>query len=120
FSKKRMILTGFVGLGLFSLLIGLLVTAENYWLYVVLSFILGLFNTYVFAPSHSIIQTLADEHVRGRVYAILFLLLQLGGTLPTVVVGAIADQTCPSAILGGLGLILLAFSGIMANFFKHQ
>lgn len=119
FSKKRMVLTGFTGLGIFSFLIAIMVSAQNYWLYVVLAFILGLFNTYVFAPSHSIIQSLTQENVRGRVYASLFLLLQLGGTLPTVIVGALADYTSASAILGGLGIILIIFTAFLLSFDKR-
>lgn len=113
FSKKQMIRTGFFGLGLFSLLIAMLVRADNYWLYVILAFILGLFNTYIFAPSHSMVQSLTDERIRGRVYATLFLLLQLGATLPTVIIGVLADFTSVSTILGGLGVVLVGFSLVL-------
>lgn len=114
FSKKTMVKIGFAGLGIFTFLIAMLVGPQNHWLYLVLSFILGVFNTYIFAPSHSILQGETDERIRGRIYASLFLLLQLAATLPTVIVGLLADYTSVSVILGGLGLIILGFSLILS------
>jgi MFS family permease len=109
-SKKRMVKIGFMGCGVMTFLIALLVGGENYWLYAVLAFILGMFNTYIFAPSHSLLQEYVDERHRGRVYASLFLLLQLGATLPTVIVGFLADYTTIPTILAGLGLLVALFS----------
>jgi len=109
-TKKRMVMVGFAGCGLMTLLIGLLVTADNHWLYVVLAFILGLFNTYIFAPSHSMLQANTQERLRGRIYSSLFLLLQLAATLPTVIVGYLADFTPVPTILGGLGISLAIIS----------
>jgi MFS family permease len=109
-SKRRMVKIGFLGCGLLTLLIGLLVNAENLWLYVILAFILGLFNTYIFAPSHSLLQANTEERIRGRIYASLFLLLQLAATLPTVVVGFLADFTPIPVLLSALGLLVIVFS----------
>ncbi|HYC79606.1 MAG TPA: MFS transporter [Candidatus Binatia bacterium] len=109
-TKRRMVKIGFLGCGVITLLIGMLVDAQNHWLYVVLAFILGLFNTYIFAPSHSLLQANTEERLRGRIYASLFLLLQLAATLPTVIVGVLADFTPIPTILGGLGLLLIVFS----------
>jgi MFS family permease len=112
-TKKTMVKIGFAGCGLLTLLIAMLVTPGNYWLYAALAFILGLFNTYIFAPSHSLLQENVDELHRGRVYASLFLLLQLGATLPTVLVGFLADKTTVPTILAGLGTLLLIFSIVL-------
>ncbi len=109
-SKRRMVKIGFMGCGVITFLIALLVTPGNYWNYAVLAFILGLFNTYIFAPSHSLLQENVDEQHRGRVYASLFLLLQLGATLPTVIVGALADRYTIPAILAVLGVLLVVLA----------
>jgi MFS family permease len=99
----------------FTLLIALLVGSDNHWLYVILAFILGLFNTYIFAPSHSLLQANTAERIRGRVYASLFLLLQLAATLPTVIVGYFADFTPIPTLLGILGVLLVILSAIMVS-----
>jgi MFS family permease len=114
-SKKLMVRIGFAGCGIMTFLIALLVGADNYWLYAIFAFILGVFNTYIFAPSHSLIQLHTEPHHRGRIYASLFLLLQLGATLPTVIVGVLADRTSVSTILGGLGLLLITISFIIGS-----
>jgi hypothetical protein len=109
-TKKGMVRLGFTGLGVTTIVLAVLVGPDNHWLYALLAFILGLFTTYIFAPSHSMLQTEADERLRGRIYASLFLLLQLAATMPTVIVGALADSTSVAEILGGIGLVLLVFS----------
>jgi MFS family permease len=106
-TKKMMVRVGFLGCGVMTVLIAYLVNSENHWLYVILAFILGLFNTYIFAPSHSLLQAHTEERIRGRIYASLFLLLQVGATLPTVIVGYLADFTSIPIILGGLGFLLI-------------
>jgi predicted MFS family arabinose efflux permease len=114
-TKKRMVRIGFLGCGVMTLLISYLVNDQNHTLYVILAFILGLFNTYIFAPSHSLLQAYTPEHLRGRIYASLFLLLQLAATLPTVIVGYLADFTPIPTILGGLGVLLLGLSVMLSS-----
>lgn len=114
-TKKRMVRIGFAGCGVMTFLIALLVGPHNYWLYVVLAFILGIFNTYIFAPSHSLLQENVGEHIRGRIYSSLFFLLQIAATLPTVIIGILADFTSISVILGGLGVLLGAFSLVVGT-----
>jgi MFS family permease len=114
-TKKLMVRIGFAGCGLMTFLIALFIGPENHWLYVILAFILGVFNTYIFAPSHSLLQEHTPEHLRGRIYASLFLLLQLAATLPTVIIGALADYTEIPVILGGLGLLVGVVSLIIGT-----
>jgi MFS family permease len=119
-TKHRMVQIGFAGCGIMTLLIAMLVRDDNLWVYVVLAFILGLFNTYIFAPSHSLLQANTGEHVRGRVYASLFLLLQLAATLPTVIVGYLAGFTAIPTILAVLGLLLIGLSMVIITENTHQ
>lgn len=114
-TKTRMIRIGFIGCGVMTFLIALLVRADVYWLYAILAFILGIFNTYIFAPSHSLLQENTEEHVRGRIYSSLFFLLQIAATLPTVIIGILADYTSISVILGGLGVLLLCLGLIIGT-----
>jgi DHA3 family macrolide efflux protein-like MFS transporter len=112
-SKKRMVRIGFFGCGIMTILISALVGEGGYWIYCILAFILGIFNTYIFAPSHALLQANTEERVRGRVYASLFLLLQLGATLPTVIVGILADRVGISVILAALGVLLLPLAFVL-------
>ncbi len=119
-SKRRMVKIGFAGCGIMTVLIAILINPTNHWLYLILAFILGTFNTYIFAPSHSLLQASTDGHLRGRIYASLFLLLQLAATLPTVIVGFLADFTSVKAILGGLGIIVFFFSLTLVTKSGHE
>lgn len=114
-TKQLMVKLGFLGCGIMTILIAFLVGADNFWVYAILAFILGIFNTYIFAPSHSLLQANTQEHIRGRVYASLFLLLQLAATLPTVIIGALADQTSVPTILAALGVLLIIFSAMLKS-----
>lgn len=112
-TKQLMVRIGFLGCGVMTLLIAFLVGPHNFWVYAILAFILGIFNTYIFAPSHSLLQANTQEHIRGRIYASLFLLLQLAATLPTVIIGALADYTSVATILAALGVLLVIFSAML-------
>jgi MFS family permease len=114
-TKRMMIRIGFAGAGAFTFLIALVSGPQNYWLYATLAFILGVFVTYIFAPSHSLLQEFTEDRLRGRIYGSLFLLLQLAATLPTVIVGVLADYTSISTILGGLGVILFGLSLVIGT-----
>jgi MFS-type transporter involved in bile tolerance (Atg22 family) len=82
---------------------------SKYFYYSVIGLIIGFFNAHIFAPSHSLIQTFALSHIRGRIYGTLYILLQAAATLPTILIGVLADRIGLAFIVGGLGLLLLVF-----------
>jgi MFS family permease len=114
-SRKSQIRLGFTGIGVFTLLIALLINEETKWFYPPLAFILGFSSTHIFAPSHSMIQSRVHENLRGRFYGSLFLMLQLAATLPTFIIGILADKLGVPTILGGLGLVMLAYSTVVSS-----
>jgi len=111
--RRRLVKYGFVGIGIFTLAIALLVGADRLWLYFILAFLLGISNSHIFAPSHSIIQDEAHEHWRGRFYATLFILLQAAATLPTIIVGVLSEFVEITSILAGLGLLILVLGLVL-------
>lgn len=110
FQKKDLIVLGFLGMGTMVILLSLIDFFTHRFLYYsAIGLSIGFFNAHIFAPSHSILQTHALSHIRGRVYGSLYVSLQIAATLPTVIVGVLADKVSVSFVVGGLGLILIIF-----------
>lgn len=118
--KRKMVRMGFLGLGIFTILIGTLIGAENRWIYLIFALFLGISNTHIFAPSHSILQQESNEYWRGRIYAALFLLLQMAATLPTIIIGLLAENISISVLLASLGLLLLGVAAVLPVEGKRQ
>ncbi len=115
FTKRRLILTGFFGMGL--ALIGLSFLGfftKPLPIYFVLGFLAGMFNAHVFAPSHSLLQAHAEDQLRGRVYGTLYMMLQVAATLPTFIVGLLADHLTVLKTIGLLGVFVLAVGLFLA------
>ncbi len=110
YSKQKLVLVGFLGMGI--MLFGLSFIehfGHRYLYYSFFGFVIGIFNAHIFAPSHSLLQTHAFSHIRGRIYGSLYVLLQLAGTLPTILIGLLADKLPITYIATILGLLLIAF-----------
>ncbi len=108
-TKRTLILTGFFGMG--TVLIGmsfLNLVPNKLLLYFVLGFLAGMFNAHIFAPSHSLLQIHALDHLRGRVYGTLYMMLQVAATLPTFIAGVLADRFPVLAVIAMLGAFALA------------
>ncbi len=110
FTKKELILIGFFGMGACLFALSFINHFEQRYLYyVVLGFITGFFNAHIFAPSHSMLQTNAHSQLRGRIYGALYVLLQIAATMPTVIIGLLADKFPITSIMTILGVILVTF-----------
>jgi predicted MFS family arabinose efflux permease len=110
FSKHQLVLAGFLGMGV--MLFGLSFIEHfrsRYLYYSVFGFVIGYFNAHIFAPSHSLLQTHAHSNVRGRIYGSLYVMLQIAGTLPTIIVGLLADRFPITYIATFLGVLLVVF-----------
>lgn len=88
--KGRIILTGMIGSGIMLVLLSML-SKSGLLLANAQLFALGVFNSLISVPANTILQQDSDEEVRGRVY------------------GALTSLT------GGVSLLPVVFSGIMAD-----
>jgi MFS family permease len=117
YSKRNLIFIGFLGMGI--MLFGLSFIEhfqdDRYLYYAIFGFVIGVFNAHIFAPSHSLIQTNALSHIRGRIYGSLYVLLQIAGTIPTVLIGLLADKLPITYIATILGIILIVFGLILRS-----
>jgi MFS family permease len=111
FSKQQLVLAGFLGMGLMLFLLSFIghFNDDRYLYYAIFGFFIGFFNAHIFAPSHSLLQTYAQDHVRGRVYATLYVLLQISATLPTIIIGVLADKLPITYMPTALGVLLIIF-----------
>lgn len=114
--KRNLILAGFLGMGLIVAALAFVDrVSERFVYYAVLAFLLGIFNSHIFAPSHSLLQTHALSNLRGRVYGSLYTLLQIAATLPTFIIGILADQIALFLVVLGLGIALIIL-GLLLKF----
>ncbi|MEJ0021612.1 MAG: MFS transporter [Candidatus Doudnabacteria bacterium] len=110
FRKKDLIFAGFLGMGVMIFALSFInFITYKYFYYSAIALIIGFSNAHIFAPSHSLIQTYALAHIRGRIYGTLYVLLQVAATMPTIIIGLLADRISLSLIVGGLGVLLLIF-----------
>lgn len=115
-SKRKQVLIGFVGMGIMVMLLSRLESFESkYFPYTIFAVLTGIFNAHIFAPSHSILQTYALERFRGRVYATLYTLMQMAATLPTFIVGFLADKASVAIVIFMLGIFLIVFGFLGQN-----
>jgi len=122
FSKFGLIFAGFLGMGLMLIALSFIEHFDNrYWYYAFFGFCMGYFNAHIFAPSHSLLQTHAVSHMRGRIYGSLYVLLQIAATLPTIIIGLLADKIPITYIATVLGVVLILFGvGIWTKLDKGQ
>jgi MFS family permease len=131
FQKQQLIFVGFIGMGIAIALLSLInhisflafdesLHSGKYLYYTILAFVIGFFNAHIFAPSHSLLQTYSHSQMRGRVYGSLYFLLQVAATLPTIIIGLLADKVALSYIVFGLGLILLIFGYSITQLDKNS
>lgn len=113
-SKKSIILIGFIGTGTIIMALSFIdLFVYKYVYYSIIGLIMGFFNAHIFAPSHSLLQTVALATIRGRIYGSLYVLLQIAATLPTILIGILADKISIYYIVLGLGLFVLVLTSII-------
>ena len=88
---------------------------------IVLAFILGFANAFVFVPSNTLIQEKTSDEFRGRVYGMLNALVGIFSLLPIIIVGEFADIFGVSQVIIGIGITIIIigiFRVIFANKIK--
>lgn len=74
---------------------------------VVLAFILGVANSFVFVPANTILQEKTSPEMRGKIYGFLNTLTGCVSLLPIILVGGLSDLIGVSAVIVGIGISLL-------------
>lgn len=85
---------------------------------VVLAFILGLANSFIFVPSNTILQEETSDEFRGKAYGALNTMVGFFSLLPIMLVGGLAGLIGIKAVITGIGLAVVLIGA--TNFFKNQ
>ena len=84
---------------------------------ILLAFVLGLANAFVFVPSNTLIQEKTSDQLRGKVYGVLNTLVGIFSLIPIILVGSLSDLVGVGKVLTGIGITLVLF-GISRLFFE--
>jgi MFS family permease len=76
-------------------------------LLVVLAFLMGLANAFVFVPANTILQEKTSDEVRGKIYGVLNTAIGLFSLLPIIIVGSLSDILGVGRVIIGIGITLL-------------
>ena len=76
-------------------------------LLVVLAFLLGLANAFVFVPANTILQEKTSDELRGKIYGVLNTAVGVFSLLPIIIVGGLSDLIGVGRVIVGLGITLL-------------
>lgn len=79
---------------------------------IVLAFIMGVANSFVFVPANTIIQEKTTDKVRGKVYGFLNSIIGILSLIPIIVVGGLSDLIGVGSVITGIGISIL-FLGIV-------
>ena len=71
-----------------------------------ITFTLGVEFSLVTIPAQTVVSEATEEHIRGRVFALLFMLTGTVSAIPVLVIGALADHL-------GIAQMLLAVAGLV-------
>ncbi len=74
---------------------------------VVLAFLLGLANAFVFVPANTILQEKTADAVRGKIYGVLNSAVGIFSLLPIIIVGGLSDIIGVGKVIVGIGITLL-------------
>ncbi len=73
---------------------------------IVLAFILGLANAFVFVPSNTILQEKTKDEFRGKIYGVLNALVGIFSLIPILAVGGLSDFFGVGVVIIGIGVSL--------------
>lgn len=73
---------------------------------VVLAFLLGVANSFMFVPSNTLVQENTTDEMRGKVYGALNSIASFFSIIPVIMVGSLADLFGVGNVLTGIGIII--------------
>lgn len=79
----------------------------NIHLIILLAFLLGLSNSFVFIPSNTLVQEKTKDEIRGKIYGVLNTFIGIFSFLPIILVGSFADLFGVGSVLIAIGLSLI-------------
>jgi MFS family permease len=74
---------------------------------VILAFILGVANSFIFVPANTIVQEETSDEIRGKIYGFLNTIVGILSFLPILLVGGLSDLIGVNAVIVGIGFSLL-------------
>ncbi len=74
---------------------------------IVVAFVLGVANSFVFVPANTILQEKSSPEFRGKIYGFINTLSGVLSLIPIIVVGGLSDLIGVSAVIVGIGICLL-------------
>lgn len=112
------------GLILFILPYGAWGNSGNFFLshsVVILAFILGVANSFVFVPSNTLLQEKTKPEYRGKIYGALNALVGVSSLLPVIIIGELADLFGVSVVLVwiGIAIVVTGVINIIYSFIKQ-
>jgi MFS family permease len=87
-------------------------TITIYHIMIVLAFILGIANSFVFVPANTRLQEHTSEEIRGKIYGFLNTFIGLMSLIPIILVGGLSDLIGVGAVITGIGVCLILFGFI--------
>jgi predicted MFS family arabinose efflux permease len=117
FLKEQLVRIGFIGMSAAIIFLSFTpyMNSKMYY-YLIVSFVMGIFNAHIFPPSHSLLQGESGDSQRGRVYGSLYVVLHVAATAPALLVGYLADKIYMPIIVAIAGVALLAIGQILFSF----
>lgn len=82
-------------------------TITSIHLLILLAFLLGLANSFVFVPSNTLLQENTTDDTRGKMYGLLNAIVGVFSLLPLIAVGGLSDLIGVSRVITGIGICLL-------------
>lgn len=74
---------------------------------VVVAFILGIANSFVFVPANTRLQNRTSDELRGKIYGFLNTFIGILSLVPIIVVGGLSDLIGVQAVIIGIGISLI-------------
>jgi len=81
--------------------------AHAIWFAAGLAFLLGLDFGALMIPPLTLLMETTEDAVRGRVFSLLFMVINGATALPVLIAAALADLVGIGHVIGGLGVILI-------------
>jgi len=86
---------------------------------VVLAFVLGLANSFIFVPANTILQEKTTDEVRGKIYGFLNSIIGAASLIPILVVGGLSDLVGVGLVITGIGVSILLLGVVWVVTTRH-
>ncbi len=116
FRRDRILFWGLVAMGLTLLALALgpqvmnsvvVLTSQTRWFGAVFSLALGLELGALMIPALAFLMENTADEMRGRVFALVYVVINGVSALPVLIAAALADALGTATVLGGMGVILV-------------